>query len=84
MIDGDGNVFVDGVQLDEPYIIQKSLGETDIEMPFTVPEHTIFVIGDNRETSIDSRNTAVGCIDLDDVAGKLIIRVWPLGDFGKI
>lgn len=84
MIDEDGNVFVDGVLLDEPYVIQKSLGETDIEMPFIVPEHTIFVIGDNRETSIDSRNTALGCIDLDDVAGKLIFRAWPLGDFGKI
>ncbi len=83
-IDKDGNVFVNGEQLDEPYVSDKSLGECNITLPYQVPEERIFVMGDHRETSIDSRNTAVGCVSKDLVVGKLLFRVWPLSGFGTI
>jgi signal peptidase I len=77
-IDEEGNVYVDGELLDEPYIKEKALGSCNIELPYQVPENKYFVLGDHRETSVDSRNTAVGCIDDDDIVGRLIFRVWPL------
>lgn len=77
-IDEEGNVYVDGELLDEPYVRQKALGSCNIELPYQVPENKYFVLGDHRETSVDSRNTAVGCIDDDDIVGRLIFRVWPL------
>ena len=83
-IDEDGNVFVDGQLLDEPYISEKALGETNIELPYQVPDNSIFVMGDHRATSIDSRNTSVGCILEEDVVGKIVFRVWPLKRFGSI
>ncbi len=83
-IDEDGNVYVNGELIDEPYLADKAKGETNIELPVRVPEHTVFVMGDKRSTSIDSRNTSVGCVDLDDVGGKLLFSVWPLSSFGKI
>lgn len=83
-IDKDGNVYVDGAYLDEPYLTEKALGECNIEMPYQVPDGTIFVLGDHRETSIDSRNTSVGCISTDEVVGKIVFRIWPLNSFGRI
>lgn len=80
-IDEEGNVYVDGELLDEPYIKEKALGSCNIELPYQVPENKYFVLGDHRETSVDSRNTAVGCIDDDDIVGRLIFRVWPLKKF---
>ncbi|MCD8022016.1 MAG: signal peptidase I [Lachnospiraceae bacterium] len=76
-IDDDGNVTVNGELLDEPYVTDKSLGETDITYPYQVPESRYFVMGDNRATSIDSRSSAIGCIEADQIVGKVIIRVWP-------
>lgn len=81
VIDRDGNVYVNGVMLDEPYISDKGLGECDIEFPYTVPENTYFLMGDHRSTSIDSRNTVIGCIPTEQIVGKLFFRVWP---FSKI
>ena len=81
-IDDSGNVFVNGSQLDEPYITKKSLGQCDIDFPFQVPDNRIFVMGDNRETSVDSRTTAVGCIADEYVIGKVFLRVWPLERLG--
>ena len=83
-IDEEGNVFVNEVKLDEPYIKEKSLGECNIELPYQVPDEKCFVMGDHRATSIDSRNSTVGCIGNDAVIGKIMIRVWPLSSIGII
>lgn len=77
-IDGDGNVYVDGVLLDEPYVNEKSYGDyTDITFPYQVPDGRYFVMGDHRTTSVDSRNSAVGCISDDMVIGRIVLRLWP-------
>lgn len=83
-IDKDGNVYVNNKKLDEPYLSSKAYGETNIELPYQVPDGKVFVMGDNRKVSIDSRNTAVGCVATEQVVGKIVFRVWPLKDFGKI
>ena len=81
-IDEDGNVSVNGVVLDEPYVSEKALGDCNITLPYQVPENRCFLMGDHRSTSIDSRNTAVGCVANDMVVGRLFIRVWPLKQIG--
>ena len=83
-IDGAGNVSVNGELIEEPYVTEKALGECDIEMPYQVPDGKCFVMGDHRATSIDSRNTAVGCVEKDMIVGRIVFRVWPLSDFGII
>lgn len=83
-IDSDGTVYVNGKQLDEPYLDEKSLGECDIELPYQVPSDRLFVMGDHRSSSIDSRSSAIGCIKQDEILGKLVFRFWPLSDFGSI
>ena len=77
----DGTVTVNGVELDEPYVTEKALGECNINLPYQVPQGKCFVLGDNRAVSIDSRNTAVGCISNDVVVGRLLARIWPLKSF---
>ena len=80
-IEEDGTVFLNGEQLDEPYISEKSLGECDIEFPYQVPENAYFMMGDKRETSIDSRSSTIGCIAKDQIVGKLLCKFWPLNRF---
>ena len=80
-IDSDGNVTVNGTKLDEPYIEDQALGETDITFPYQVPADRYFVLGDHRSTSIDSRNTTIGCISKEMIAGRLMFKVWPLNQF---
>ena len=83
-IDKDGNVYVNNVKLEEPYIEEKAYGETNIELPYQVPEGKIFVMGDNRLVSIDSRNTSIGCISEEQIVGKIVFRVWPFAQFGPV
>ena len=80
----EGDVYVNSKLLDEPYLNEKSLGDCNIEFPYQVPESRIFVMGDHRSVSIDSRNTAVGCVAEDQIVGKLVFRVWPLDAFERI
>lgn len=77
-ISHDGTVYVNGEALDEPYISEKSLGECDMELPISVPEERYFLLGDHRETSIDSRSTVIGFVGEDQIIGKLLVRIWPL------
>ena len=83
-IDEEGNVYVNQTLLNEPYLSSKAFGETNIELPYQVPEDRIFVMGDNREVSIDSRNTAVGCVAGEQVVGKIVFRIWPLSSIGFV
>lgn len=77
-IDTDGTVYVNSEVIDEPYVMNKTMGECDLEFPYQVPQEQYFVMGDLRETSIDSRSTLIGCIEKDQIVGKVVIRVWPL------
>lgn len=83
-IDQDGNVYVDGKLLEEPYLTEKALGDCNIEMPYQVPDNRYFCMGDHRSTSVDSRNTTVGCVAEEQVVGKIVFRVWPFSRFGSL
>lgn len=83
-IESDGTVFLNGEPLDEPYISQKALGECDVEFPYQVPENNYFVMGDQRETSIDSRSSVIGSIPEDQIIGKIFCKFWPLSEFAFI
>ena len=76
-IDTDGTVYRNGEKLEEPYVQQKAFGECDLEFPFQVPVEQYFVVGDMRESSVDSRNSLIGCIPKDQIVGKVFFRVWP-------
>ena len=83
-MDEEGNVYVNKKKLDEPYLANKSYGHTDITFPYQVPENRIFVMGDNRDESIDSRNNAIGTVADEQIVGKLIFKIWPLQKLGGI
>ena len=79
-IDEDGNVYIDGKRLNEPYVKEKAFGDCDIKLPYQVPEDRYFCMGDHIETSVDSRNSSVGCISEEQIIGRIFFRVWPFND----
>lgn len=83
-IDTEGNVYVNNVLVDEPFLKEKAFGDCNITLPYQVPDERIFVMGDNRVSSVDSRNTAVGCVAEEQVVGKIVFRVWPLSKIGSL
>lgn len=83
-IDEAGNVSVNDIPLDEPYLSEKALGDCDIELPYQVPDERWFLMGDHRATSVDSRNSTVGCASKEQIVGRIIFRVWPLSEFGRV
>ena len=83
-INENGDVFVDGELLDEPYLTEKALGECDQIFPYQVPESRFFCMGDHRATSVDSRHSTVGCVAEEQIVGKIVFRVWPLSGFGAL
>lgn len=83
-LDDEGNLYLNGELQDEPYVQEKALGECDIQMPYQVPEERVFVMGDHRSVSVDSRSSAVGCVAEEQIVGKLVFKVWPLTEFGKL
>ena len=83
-IEEDGDVYINGILLEEPYIKEKALGECNIELPYQVPDGKVFVMGDDRAVSLDSRTTAVGPVSSEQVLGRVVLRVWPMAEFGRI
>ena len=83
-IDESGNVFVDGIMLDEPYIEEKSRGQCDLIFPYQVPDSRYFCMGDKRSTSVDSRSSTIGCVAEEQIVGKIVFRIWPLSELGTL
>ena len=83
-IDEDGNVSVDDKLLEEPYLTEKSLGGSNIELPYQVPDNRYFCMGDHRSTSVDSRHKEIGCVSEEQIVGKIVFRVFPFGGFGRL
>ncbi|MBQ8687037.1 MAG: signal peptidase I [Ruminococcus sp.] len=83
-MDSDGTVYVNGEAIDEPYLSEKSFGECDLDLPYQVPDQRVFVMGDHRATSVDSRSTAVGCIANEAIVGEVMLRIWPFEQIGLV
>ena len=83
-LDESGNLYVNGTLLEEPYLTEKAFGDTNISLPYQVGDGRWFLVGDNRKISVDSRNTAVGCVAGEQIVGRIAFCIWPLSDFGLI
>lgn len=83
-IDQNGTVYVNNVEIEEPYVSGKSIGQCDLILPYQVPESRIFVMGDHRDVSIDSRSKSIGCVASEQIVGKIVWQIWPLSGFGRV
>lgn len=79
-----GTVYINGQELHEPYVSEKSRGECDVEYPYKVPAYSYFVMSDNRSNCVDSRASIVGCVTEEHIMGKVIFRIWSFNSFGKV
>lgn len=82
-IDNDGTVYVNGEILEEPYLTDRALGDTDLDYPYQVSEGRYFVMGDHRSTSVDSRSQALGTVAKEQIVGKIVLRIWPLNELER-
>lgn len=83
-ITDQGDVYVDGKLVNEPYVKEKSLGQADVKFPIQVSEGSYFILGDDRETSLDSRTEVIGCINEEDIIGKVLVKAWPIKKIGVV
>ncbi len=83
-IHDDGTVYVNGSAIEEPYIIDRALGECDITFPVNVTDNHYFILGDHRSTSIDSRSSVVGLVSDEQIVGRIFFRVWPFNAIGSV
>lgn len=78
------DLYVNGEYIEEDFLGEPMMTDGNIEYPFEVPENSYFVMGDNRNESLDSRRESVGAIHKDDLMGKVVLRLYPFSDFGLI
>ena len=83
-IDEEGNVYINKEKLDEPYLVEKAFGDCDLELPYQVPDGKWFLMGDHRSTSVDSRNSVMGCVADEQMVGRIVFKIWPLTEFGPL
>lgn len=83
-INKKGDVSVNGKTLTEPYVTEKVRGDCTVEFPYEVPEGKFFVLNDQRDSAIDSRNATLGCVGGDQIVGKVLVRVWPFEAIGPL
>ena len=83
-LDLEGNLYVNGNKVNEKYLKNKAFGSVSIDFPYTVPKNHIFILSDDRLSQSDSRNILIGSIDIDDIYGKALLKVYPINEIGIV